>query len=452
MLEALGSSDSLAPLAQGLRSGEIDLHQHLEALEMRFQKREPEIQAFVEEEDRFQRLHAEAERLLADFPETEARPALFGVPVGVKDIFHVDGFVTKAGAEPPTDVLQGPEAESVFQLKRAGALILGKTVTTEFGYFAPGPTRNPHHREHTPGGSSSGSAAAVAAGLTSLALGSQTIGSIIRPAAYCGVVGYKPSYGRISRVGIIPLAPSVDHIGLLTTSLEGVRLAVSQLVYEWRADAGAARPVLGVPEGPYLQHAEQEGILHFRRVLHWLEERGFVVRPVPALEEFNKIRNQHKLIVCGEAARVHEKWFSEYLERYDPTTLELIRHGNGISDEELTEARDSRLILRSRLARRMDQHGLDLWIAPGAPGTAPRGLETTGDPIMNLPWSHSGLPAISLPAGRNDRGLPLGIQLVGRWHRDEEMLAHAAFVERALEDLQDVAVVGGEVGELKVRL
>ncbi len=141
------------------------------------------------------------------------RPPLFGIPIGIKDIFHVNGFSTHAGSRLPPKQLMGEEAKCVSDLKKAGALILGKTVTTEFAYFEPGPTMNPHNPNHTPGGSSSGSAAAVAAGLCPLALGSQTIGSIIRPASFCGVVGYKPSYDRISRDGVIPVSPSLDHIG-----------------------------------------------------------------------------------------------------------------------------------------------------------------------------------------------------------------------------------------------
>ena len=177
----------------------------------------------------------------------------------MKDIFHVKGFLTRAGSGLPVDLLTGPEAESVTQLKQAGALILGKTVTTEFAYFAPGPTRNPRNPAHTPGGSSSGSAAAVGAGLCPLALGTQTIGSILRPASFCGVVGFKPSFGRISSAGVIPFAVSLDHIGFFTQDVAGATLAAAVLCKNWgdeeartRGDGEAKellnyRPVLGVP-------------------------------------------------------------------------------------------------------------------------------------------------------------------------------------------------------------
>ncbi len=162
---------------------------YLGDLEEHFQEREPDVLAFVPEDSRFKRLRREVRTLLAEYPDPAKRPELFGVPVGIKDIFHVDGFVTRAGSEVPAELLQGAEAESVRRLKAAGALIMGKTVTTEFAYFAPGPTRNPYNPAHTPGGSSSGSAAAVGAGLCPLALGTQTVGSITRPAAFSGAVG-----------------------------------------------------------------------------------------------------------------------------------------------------------------------------------------------------------------------------------------------------------------------
>jgi len=154
--------------------------------------------------------------------------------VGIKDIFHVDGFVTRAGTRVPPERFAGPEAASVALLREAGALIAGKTVTTEFAYFEPGPTRNPHNPAHTPGGSSSGSAAAVAAGLCQLALGTQTIGSVIRPAAFCGVVGFKPSFGRIPTSGLVYFSRTIDHVGLFTQDLDGMELAASVLCRDWQ--------------------------------------------------------------------------------------------------------------------------------------------------------------------------------------------------------------------------
>ena len=193
----------LAATAAALRSGSLDLDAHIDAICDQIDAVEPQVQALLPEEGRRARLHRDADALLARHPQPAQRPPLFGALVGVKDIIHVDGYVTRAGAAVPPELFAGEEAAVVGLLRAAGALILGKTVTTEFAYFEPGPTHNPHNLAHTPGGSSSGSAAAVAAGFCELALGTQTIGSVIRPAAFCGIAGYKPTLGRIPTAGLV---------------------------------------------------------------------------------------------------------------------------------------------------------------------------------------------------------------------------------------------------------
>jgi Asp-tRNA(Asn)/Glu-tRNA(Gln) amidotransferase A subunit family amidase len=422
------------PLQDRIHSPDFDVHAWLSELEARFEKVEPHVQAFVAEDGRFDRLRRELAALERLYPDTAARPNLFGVMFGVKDILHVDGLPTMAGVVPPTDALAGPEAESISRMRAAGALVLGKTVTTEFGYFAPGPTRNPHHPDHTPGGSSSGSAAAVAAGLCDLAIGTQTIGSIIRPAAFCGVVGYKPTYTRISRVGMIPLAPSMDHVGTFTHSVSDLTLAASVLVHEWTPPGRVPMPVLGIPQGPYLECAGPEAQAHFYARIEALRRAGLTIKDVPAMPDYDRIRARHGLIVDGEAARVHERWFSQYVDQYHPTTRALVDRGRAISDDELIEARDAIGLFRDRLARLMADHGLDAWVTPSTPGPAPEGLAATGDPVMNLPWSQAGMPAVTLPAGQNDQGLPLGLQLVGRFGEDERLLAQAEKVEALLAE------------------
>jgi Asp-tRNA(Asn)/Glu-tRNA(Gln) amidotransferase A subunit family amidase len=405
---------------------------YLSLLESRFAERESEVLAFVPEEGRFERLRREAQALMSRYPHPESRPALFGIPVGVKDIFHASGFVTRAGSRLPSEVLQGPEAESVTTLKNAGALVMGKTVSTEFAYFGPGPTRNPHNPEHTPGGSSSGSAAAVAAGLCPLALGTQTIGSIVRPASFCGVAGFKPSYERISRAGVIPLSPSLDHVGVFTTGVAGAALAASVLCRDWKTEMLQSKPVLAIPEGPYLERASDEMLAHFRAVCRRLRDADYLVKSVNAMPDFTAIRERHMLITAAEAARVHANWFPRFHDLYHPKTAELIRHGQSMTDDQLQEALAGREQLRNELSSLMDEHHIDLWIAPSAPGPAPEGLESTGDPVMNLPWTHAGLPALNLPSGRNADGLPLGLQLAARRYADEMLLAWAAEIERAV--------------------
>jgi len=426
----------LAPLAAALRSGQVSLDDYLNQLEAYFGPENERVLAFLPEENRFERLRQEAKALLARYPKPELRPALFGVPLGVKDIFHVDGFPTRAGSRLPAELLTGIEAQSVAQLKQAGALYLGKTVTTEFAYFGPGPTRNPHNVAHTPGGSSSGSAAAVGAGLCPLTLGTQTIGSVIRPASFCGVVGFKPSAGRSSRVGVIPLSPTLDHVGIFTQDVAGATLAASLLCYEWKGKvAPSERPVLGIPTGPYLKKASAEGMAHFQATREKLEQAGYTTKEVPAMDNFDEIFAWHNDLMATEAAQVHHKWFAEYSHLYHPKTAALIKRGHQISPGSAVVYHTERERLRTDLINLMAQHHISLWIAPAAVGPAPHGLESTGDPVMNLPWTYAGLPALNIPSGTAKNGLPLGLQVVGGWLQDESLLAWSEQIAQTLAQI-----------------
>jgi len=393
------------------------------------------------ESNRFERLRRDAADLLKKFPTPESRPPLFGIPIGVKDIFHVDGFPTSGGSKLPPEVLKGEQAESVTLLKNAGALIFGKAVSTEFAYFAPGPTRNPHNPNHTPGGSSSGSAAAVGANLNPLTLGTQTIGSIIRPASFCGVVGYKPTYDRISRDGVIPLSPSLDHIGFFTADAASANLVASVLLFKTSEifkisevlKTSEVLPVLGIPEGAYLNCASDEGLKHFRATCDRLRSAGYTIKSVEAMNDFEQIRARHNLIATAEAAKVHKNWFAQYGELYHFKTVELIKRGQAVADSDLAEALKGRGKLHDELTALMNDHGIDIWLSPSAIGAATKGLDSTGDPVMNLPWSHCGFPSINLPSGFNAEQLPLGLQLTSRFNTDEELLAWAVELEQVLK-------------------
>lgn len=429
----------LRELLADLRSGALPLSSYIDQLQTYFERREPDVLAFVEEEGRFERLRNEAEALLRRYPEPEMRPPLFGAALGVKDIFHVAGLETRAGSKLPVEELQGPEGAVVTAFKQAGALVLGKTVTTEFAYFAPGPTRNPHDAAHTPGGSSSGSAAAVGAGLCPLALGTQTIGSVNRPAAFCGVVGFKPSYERISRAGVIPLSPSLDHVGLFTADVFSMTLAASLVLAKWQPPERRERAVLAIPQGPYLQRASQEGLAHFAATRATLARAGFEIKEVQALGDFEAIEARHMALMSAEAAQVHDAWFSKYDHLYHAKTAALLTRGAMVSDDDLAAAREARLTLRRQLMDLMESEQFDLWITPAAPGPAPAGLASTGDPVMNLPWTQSGLPSLTIPSGFNEEGLPFGLQLVGRWHGDELLLAQAQEIAAVLNGAEQGA-------------
>jgi Asp-tRNA(Asn)/Glu-tRNA(Gln) amidotransferase A subunit family amidase len=315
-------------------------------------------------------------------------------------------------------------------------LFFGKTVTTEFAYFSPGPTRNPHNPERTPGGSSSGSAAAVAAGFCHIALGTQTIGSIIRPASFCGVVGFKPTYDRISREGVIPLSPSLDHVGFFVPEAESAINAARVLIRDWDEPLEPLKkPRLGIPEGPYMQNVSQESVSHFENVYQLFEGAGYELQRIQVMPDFEEIRARHDGILAAEAAQVHADWFREYEQLYSDKFKELIRRGHSITQDQLQRALAARESFRADMRRTFLDDNIDVWITPSTVGPAPEGLESTGDPIMDLPWTQAGLPAINLPAGKNQDGLPLGLQAIGNWYKDESLLFWSKDMERVLKTL-----------------
>ncbi len=415
----------LAAAAADLRSGALSLDQYINDKCAWLESADAEIHALLPESNRRRRLLREAEELERRWPDPASRPPLFGVLVGVKDIYHVDGFVTCAGSEVPPELFAGPEAAVVGLLREAGALILGKTVTTEFAGFEQNGTRNPHNLDHTPGGSSSGSAAAVAAGFCQLALGSQTVGSVIRPAAFCGVVGFKPTYDRIPTAGIVYYSQSVDHVGLFTQDVAGMAVAASVLCRDWQPAAESRRPVLGMPEGAYLAQSSPEGLAAFAQQITMLQEAGYIVKRVAALDDIAAITERHTWMTTAEMAALHKDWFPEHEANYRPVTAETFRKGQQVTPEQLAEGRASRMRVRSQLQSLMDAQGIDLWVCPPAPGSAPEGIASTGNPAMNLPWTHTGMPAITVPAGHAENGLPLGFQCIARAEADEQLLAWA---------------------------
>ena len=423
----------LAETAEALRSGELDLAASIGAACDRIDSAEQHLEALLPEPERRARLLKEAAQLQERFPDPRQRPALYGVLVGIKDLFFVDGFATHAGSRLPPELFTGSESSCVSALRKAGALVLGLTVATEFAYFDPGPTRNPWNTEHTPGGSSSGSAAAVAAGYCPLALGTQTTGSVIRPAAFCGIAGFKPSYGRIPSDGLIYSAHSLDTIGYFTQDLAGLQLVAPLICPDWQAQSPPpALPVLGIPEGPYLEQASDEALGVFERQVTYLEMAGYKVQRLSALADIKEITYRHGRLVSAEMARFHAEWFAQYATLYRPRSASAIREGQTISDAEYADYKTSPRALRSELEAAMSASGIDIWICPSAPGSAPAGITTTGNGALNLPWTHAGLPAVTLPATLTENGLPLGLQCVGRFASDEYLLACLPMLAEAL--------------------
>ncbi|MCB0128589.1 MAG: amidase, partial [Caldilineaceae bacterium] len=406
---------------------------YVENMCKRIETVDPHVHAFLAEPQRMKRLRQEARALRDRYPNYESRPPLFGALVGVKDIIHVAGFATQGGATLPAERLTGPEARVVTLLREAGALIAGKTVTTEFAYFEPGPTRNPHNVEHTPGGSSSGSAAAVAAGLCVLALGTQTIGSVIRPAAYCGIVGFKPTYDRIPTEGVLYFSRTVDHIGLFTQDVAGMQRAAAVLCRDWRAMPISDRPpVIGVPVGSYLAQTEPDALNEFHKQCYQLVDAGFTVKQVPILEDIGTLNQLHRRLAFAEFAQEHAALYAEFADRYRPRTAEIIEIGQQVSHDELAVARANCQKLRDELTNAMARAEIDLWAAPAAPGRAPWGIQATGDPNLNLPWTHAGMPAVTIPVRHEHGVLPLGLQLIARFGADEELLTWASMIAPAI--------------------
>ncbi|MEE3233199.1 MAG: amidase [Candidatus Latescibacterota bacterium] len=380
-----------------------------------------EIHSFLEEPGRQSRLEsAIAQNLIKN--TTESLP-LYGQYFGLKDIFHYDGLPTGAGSRLPVEVLRGGQGTCVTKLEQAGAIMLGKTATTEFAYFEPSRTRNPCNIDHTPGGSSSGSAAAVAAGLCDFALGTQTVGSIIRPAAYCGIIGFKPSFGRVETSGLIYFSPSVDSVGFFSQNVEDVGSIASVVCSDWRAVKDISYPRIGIPNGEYMDQCSPEGQDHFYSYIRYIRTAGFSVIELDVFGDIAKINSNHRSLIASEIAQVHSEWFERYRLLYRRKTAQIIEEGREIKSSEIRSIQGERERFQNKFEAFMDDNGIEIWLSPSATGPAPFGLDQTGDPCMNLPWSFLGVPALNIPLGRFSNGLPGGLQCTSRFGSDEKLIA-----------------------------
>ncbi len=415
-------------------AGNTHLIQSINNLCGRIAAKDEALKVFVPGAFRPSAIRDQAEALISRYPQLDARPPLFGLTIGIKDIFHCDGFTTRCGSELPPELFQGDEAELVQRLRAAGAIMMGKTATTEFAYFAPAPTVNPHNPAHTPGGSSSGSAAGVAAGFFDLGLGTQTVGSIIRPAAYCGVVGFKPSFGRVSTAGVVPFSISVDHVGFFSRTVTDLLTVMAAIDDAWKPSPATAQYRLGIPQGAYMEQADPVVREAFQDQTKQLESAGYAIVNIPILDNIEAINKRHQRLMAGEMARVHAPWYECQQKHYRQATRDIISRGMAVDDAEFNGLRNSCFDLRKTLEVTMQTHNIDAWICPSTTNEAPLGLESTGSPLMNLPWTHSGLPTISLPAGQGPSGLPLGLQLSGSFMEDEVLLSLAL---RIINDLAD---------------
>ena len=381
--------------------------------------------------------------------DVKRRPGvLSGIPVGIKDIIATSDMPTTNGSAVYRDHVPERDAWVVQRLRNLGATIFGKTVTTEFAWRRPGPTVNPWNPEHTPGGSSSGSAAAVAAGLVPLALGSQTLGSVIRPAAFNGIVGLKPSYGAIPRVGVHPLSPSLDHVGFFARRVDDVALALSLVagvseddlhgrpLPAFRVDtaqgvAPVAKPRIGIVRFTKFSRAEVEQQMVFNAAIEKLRGAGAVLEDL-ALAELDEVNwTAINTIMLSEGAAIFADLVARFPNRTSDVLKKHVETGKTKTAIEYLHAKAAQEKRRAALAAEM--RGFDAVLTLPAFGEAPRGLEWTGDAEYCAPWTFVGAPAVTLPAGFGKNGLPLGIQIVGRYREDLHVLRVAKWAETVLD-------------------
>ncbi|CPN29905.1 amidase [Bordetella pertussis] len=360
-----------------------------------------------------------------------ARGLLAGVPIAVKDIFLTEQFPTRYGSPIYEHGIAGTDADCVARARAAGALVLGKTVTTEFAYFTPGPTANPRDPSRTPGDSSSGSAAAVAAGMVPLAFGSQTAGSLIRPASYCGVFALKPTHGLHSLAGAKAMAPSLDTLGWLARDagdLELMRCALAGEDYRPLPDARPAALRLGICLTHEWHAIEPDGAQAFAHAQVLCTAAGAQLAPLVLPDALQGLMQAQQTIMAYEAARSLAAEWRDARARLSPAMQALIEAGLGCDAQSYAQA--LALAARGRAHLEHAMRDLDAVIAPAAPGEAPPGLARTGDPIFSRVWTLLGLPCVNVPGLAGPHGMPIGVQLIGRPGDERRLLAVAAALHR----------------------
>ncbi|MEX2175391.1 MAG: amidase [Pirellulaceae bacterium] len=439
---------TIAKAAQSMRAGDLRPLDLVEYCLSRIDDFEADVHAWVlVDADGARR---EAQRLGNMADDDEWLGPLHGIPIGIKDIIDVAGWPTRCGSPMRTGHVAAKDAAVVARLRKAGAIVLGKTVTTEWACFDPPITRNPWDLRRTPGGSSSGSAAAVALEMCLAALGTQTGGSIVRPAAYCGVAGLKPGHGDISLDGIAPLTLHLDHVGPIARTVADLyavwqSLAIgahgsidSLFTMQWAKqdlefwlDCHGANKTLFVLEGPLVERCSPEVRELTTRALDRLKSSVWV-RPLALPDSFSQVHAWHRQIMASEAAAYHRDTFPQQRAEYGPSVAALLDEGRAIPAHEYAQALIQREKLRNELAALMAASSdlLGCLVMPATLTAAP-GPETTGDPAMNSPWSYLGLPTATIPCGLTADGLPVGLQFVAL--AMPQVLAMAGLCERILQ-------------------
>jgi len=410
--------------ARLIRAGRLRPIELMEACLARIAEREPAVRAFAW-------FDAAAARQAA----SAASPGrLHGLPIGVKDVLDTADMPSEYGSPIWRGWRPRADAAAVAWARAAGGVAIGKTVTTEFATRKPGPTTNPHNLRHTPGGSSSGSAAGVADFLFPLAYGTQTAGSVIRPAAFCGVVGYKPSFGTINRFGMKLISESLDTVGVIARSVADCTLFAGAVSGRDLGDPDARpghAPRIGICRSPAWEKALPETHVLLPRVASALARAGASVGDRELSADVAAIADAHPIVMNSESGRAMGWELAHAREQISEGLRERLEFGLSRTEAALAEAHA--VFDRAQRAFPVCMEGLDALVTPSAPGQAPAGLEWTGDPVFNLIWTSLHVPCVTVPAGVGPDGLPLGIQIVTRQGEDRQALAWAQWVAAAIE-------------------
>ncbi|MFD9663696.1 amidase [Rhodococcus sp. NPDC059968] len=430
-MPAVQHDTSLSTLVARIAAGELTPSDVIAGALDRLERMEPDIRAWV----RIDRTGAiEAARQLDAVP---SGGLLNGIPFGVKDIIDVHAVPTECGSPLRQGRVAKSDAPLITRLRRLGAIPLGKTVTTEFAYFAPGPTRNPHGLSHTPGGSSSGSAAAVAAGVVPLALGSQTAGSLTRPAAYCGVAGFVSAVGGpLDTTGFVGLSHSLDAVGLLTPTVADVRFAYLALTSAARFPdplEPPERPKLAVWPGTELAEISGDMRAALTETVDDAVVNGAVLVDIDWPTLTPRLVEAHATVMGYEACRALAAEGNRPDQLSAPLN-DLLTHGRKITARDYHRALSVAEQARAEMLELLTD--VDAVLGPASPGAAPKGLTATGSPILSRPWQLLGLPALAVPGHRDGKGMPLGLQLIGHPDRLDRLFALGHTIEQAAHGRQ----------------
>lgn len=416
---------SLVEAAAAIRSGDLSPYEYAMALLARLDRIEDRVRAWVTV-DR-PALLSEARKCEAEARERRFRGPLHGIPIGIKDIFYTKGLKTTMGSPVFANFVPDFDADAVSRLKQAGAVVLGKCVTTMFANLDPPPTRNPWNIAHTPGGSSSGSAAAVAARMCPAAIGSQTLGSVGRPAAFNGIVSLVPGQNRVSLRGVFPLAWSLDHVGMFGRSVADVELMLYALTESRVEKVPIGRAIrIGMVGGYFYDNATSEVRSLNDALAQKLIGDGFQVEEARVPPFFAYAQAALRTIVRAEAASAHEHLFKQHRDTYAPKIRALVETGMLVDAAAYLRARRIRRKYQREMVRLFDE--FDLLMTPAAPGTAPD-LTSTGDPGMNSPWTFADFPVLTLPHALGANGLPVAVQFCAAPSQEVLLLEAAKAVE-----------------------